>query len=229
MGATFAVSRRNQVLRKAARAAYDRDVVYGIVDAALVCHVGYVMDGQPYVIPTLLARDGDTVLLHGHGTARTLCHAGGGNPVCIAVTHVDGVVLARSIFNHSINYRSATLYGMGRLITDADEKMDALYRFSEKLLPGRWDDVRQMNDQEFKATAIIAVEIEDAAAKIRAGMPIDEPEDLDFPTWGGVLPIAQQIGEPVPDSHAPEGAALPGYLVAWLETRKNAAASDTDG
>jgi hypothetical protein len=221
MGATFAVSRRNTAPRKATRAAYDRDAVYGIVDAALVCHVGYVMDGQPFVIPTLLARDGDMVLLHGHGTARTLLHAGGGNPVYIAVTHVDGVVLARSIFSHSINHRSATLYGVGRLITDPDEKMSALYRFSEKLLPGRWDDVRQMNDQELKATAIIAVEIEDAAAKVRAGLPIDGPEDVNFPPWGGVVPITEQFGEPLPDPHTSEGAALPGYLVDWLESRRN--------
>jgi uncharacterized protein len=133
MATSFEVSPRNKVLRMAKRAAYDRDAVYSIVDEALVCHVGYVIDGQPYVIPTLHARDGEVILLHGHGTARTLLHAGADNPVCIAVTHVDGVVLARSIFNHSINYRSATLYGTGRLLTDPDEKMDALFRFSENV------------------------------------------------------------------------------------------------
>ena len=226
MGATFAVSPRNKVLRKAARAAYDRGAVYGVVDAALVCHVGYVIDGQPYVIPTLLARDGDTVLLHGHGTARTLLHGGAENPVCIAVTHVDGIVMARSIFNHSINNRSATLYGRGRLITEPDEKMDALYRFGEKVMPGRWDDVRPMNEQELKATAIIAVEIEDAAAKVRAGMPIDEPEDVSFPTWAGVVPMGRVIADPRPDPHTPEGRPLPAYLVTWLEAQRQGAASE---
>ncbi len=217
--ATFGIGRRNKVLRLAKRATYDREAVYAVVDAALVCHVGYAVDGQPYVIPTLHARDGDTVLLHGHARARTLLHAGAGNPVCIAVTHVDGIVLARSIFNHSINYRSATLYGTGRLLTDRDEKMDALFRFSEKLLPGRWDDVREMNEQEFKATAIVAVDIEDAAAKVRAGMPNDEPEDVGFPTWAGVVPVRQVAGAPLADEHTPEGTRLPAYLAAWIDAR----------
>jgi len=221
MSATFEVSRRNKVLRKATRVAYDRDAVYEIVDAALACHVGYAIDAQPYVIPTLHARDGDTLLLHGHGSARTLLHAGAGHPVCVAITHIDGIVLARSIFNHSINYRSATLYGAGRLLTDPDEKMAALYRFSEKLLPGRWDDVRPMTDQEFKATAIIAVEIEDAAAKVRDGMPLDEPEDMSFPTWAGVVPMRQVIDAPLADESMAAGAQLPGYLATWIETRGN--------
>ncbi len=216
VGTAFAVSRRNRVLRLAKRAAYDRDAVYAVVDAALVCHVGYAIDGQPYVIPTLHARAGDTILLHGHGSARTLLHAGAGNPICVAVTHVDGLVLARSIFNHSINYRSATLYGIGRLLTDRDEKMDALFRFSEKLLPGRWDDVRPLAEQEFKATAIVAMEVEDAAAKVRAGMPKDEPEDLGFPTWAGVVPMRQVLDAPVADDHTPAGAPIPGYLADAL-------------
>ncbi|CAA9539231.1 MAG: Pyridoxamine 5'-phosphate oxidase-related, FMN-binding [uncultured Thermomicrobiales bacterium] len=182
------------------------------MDAALVCHVGYAIDGQPYVIPTLHARDGDTILLHGHAKARTLLHAGAGNPVCIAVTHVDGLVLARSIFNHSINYRSATLYGAGRLLTGRDEKMDALFRFSEKLLPGRWDDVRPLTEQGFAATAIVAVDIDDAAAKIREGMPKDEPEDLGFPTWVGVVPMRQVLEAPLADEHTPPATPLPGYL-----------------
>jgi hypothetical protein len=212
----FEVSRRNKVLRLAKRANYDREAVYAVVDAALICHVGYAIDVQPYVIPTLHVRDGDTILLHGHGSARTLLHAGAGNPVCIAVTHVDGLVLARSIFNHSINYRSATLYGSGRLLTDRDEKMDALFRFSEKLLPGRWDDVRPLSEQEFKATAIVAVAIEDAAAKVREGRPKDEPEDLGFPTWAGIVPMRPTLEAPVADEHVPAGMELPGYLTAAL-------------
>lgn len=220
-GTAFEVSGRNRVLRLAKRGNYDREAVYAVVDAALICHVGYAIDGQPYVIPTLHARDGDTILLHGHGTNRTLLHAGAGKPVCIAVTHTDGIVLARSIFNHSINYRSATLYGSGRLLTDRDEKMDALYRFSEKVLPGRWDDVRAMTEQEFKATAIIAVEIEDAAVKVREGMPKDEPEDLDFPTWAGVIPLREETLAPVADEHVPAGMGLPGYLMAYLAGRGN--------
>src|SRR4051794_31178299 len=127
----FSVTQRTRVLRLAKRGHYDRETVYSVVDDALICHVAYVIDGQPHVLPTLIARDDDTVLLHGHGTNRTLLHAGSGEPVCINVTHTDGIVIARSIFNHSINYRSASLYGVGRLLTERDEKMDALYRFSE--------------------------------------------------------------------------------------------------
>ena len=146
MGA-FEVTPRNKVLRLAKRAIYDEDEVYAIVDAAMICHVGYEIDGQPYVMPTLIARDGDTLLLHGSATSRTIKHAGAGNPVCITVTHSDGIVLARSVFNHSINYRSALLYGTGRLITDPDEKLAGLILFTEKLVPGRWDDVRPMTPQ----------------------------------------------------------------------------------
>ena len=195
-------------------AAYDRDPVYAIVDAALVCHVGDAIGGQPCVVPTLHARDGDTILLHAHGSARTRMHAGAGYPVRIAVTHVDGFVVANSIFNHSINHRTATLYGAGRLLTDPGERMDALFRFSEKLLPGRWDDVRPLADREFEASATVAVEIEDAAAKVREGMPKDEPEDLGFPTWAGVAPVRRALGEPAAVEHTPAGIGVPAYLAA---------------
>lgn len=213
---SFAVNQRTKVLRLGKRGHYDRETVYDIVDSALICHVAYVMDGQPFVLPTLHARIDDTILLHGHGTNRTLLHVGSGEPVCIAITHTDGIVVARSIFNHSINYRSATLYGKGRLLTDPAEKMDALFRFSEKMLPGRWDEVRQMTDQEFKATAIIAVDIEDASAKIREGMPKDEPEDISWPTWAGVIPIETSFGAPVSEESVPEGMHLRPEILTYL-------------
>ena len=211
MGA-FEVTPRNKVLRLAKRAIYDEDEVYAIVDAAMICHVGYEIDGQPYVMPTLIARDGDTLLLHGSATSRTITHAGAGNPVCITVTHSDGIVLARSVFNHSINYRSALLYGTGRLITDPDEKLAGLILFTEKLVPGRWDDVRPMTPQEFKATGIVAVPIESASAKVRTGMPVDEPEDVDLPIWGGVIPIRQVMDDAIPDTHVPDEMPVPEYL-----------------
>ena len=189
----FEVTERNRLLRLAKRGSYERDDVWAIVDAAMVCHVGCEIDGQPYVLPTLHARDGDTILLHGHGTNRMLLHVGAGNRACVTVTHTDGVVLARSIFNHSINYRSAALYGVGRLIEDPAEKEAALYRFTEKLLPGRWDDVRPMTEQELKATSIVAVEIEQASAKVREGMPKDEPEDQSFPCWAGIVSMRDVV------------------------------------
>jgi nitroimidazol reductase NimA-like FMN-containing flavoprotein (pyridoxamine 5'-phosphate oxidase superfamily) len=211
--AAYTVTERNKILRLAKRALYDEDVVHGIVDASMICHVAYEIDGQPYAMPTLVARDGNTLLLHGHAKSRTLLHAGAGNPVCVTVTHTDGIVLARSTFNHSINYRSAMIYGHGRLVTDPEEKLDALIRFTEKLLPGRWYDVRPMNDQEFKATGVVAVEIENASAKVRTGMPADEPEDVDLPYWGGIVPIRQVFDDPIPDSHVPEDMSVPDYLL----------------
>jgi len=216
----FDVTPRNKILRSAKRALYDHDEVYAIVDAAMICHVGYEMDGQPYVMPTLIARDGDTLLLHGSATSRTILHAGAGNPVCITVTHTDGIVLARSVFNHSINYRSAMLYGAGRTITDREEKLAALIRFTEKLLPGRWDDVRPMTPQEFKATGIVAVPIDSASAKVRAGMPIDEPDDVGLPIWGGIIPVRPVFDDPIPDSYVPDDLPVPGYLVEHVERQR---------
>jgi nitroimidazol reductase NimA-like FMN-containing flavoprotein (pyridoxamine 5'-phosphate oxidase superfamily) len=212
----YPVTRRNKVLRLAKRALYDHDEVYAIVDAAMICHVGYQIDGQPYAMPTLIARDGDTLLLHGSAKSRTILHAGAGNPVCITVTHTDGIVLARSVFNHSINYRSAMLYGTGHAITDPDEKLAAMLRFTEKLIPGRWDDVRPMTPQEFKATGIVAVPIESASAKVRTGMPVDEPEDVDLPYWGGIIPMRQVMDDPIPDSHVPDDMPVPGYLLEYV-------------
>ncbi|MBA2598300.1 MAG: pyridoxamine 5'-phosphate oxidase family protein [Chloroflexota bacterium] len=210
---TFDVTKRNKVLRLAKRARYDHDEVYAILDAAMLCHVGYEIDGQPYVMPTLVARDGDTLLLHGSSASRTIRHAGAGHPICVTVTHTDGIVLARSAFNHSINYRSAMLYGRGSLVTERDEKIDALFRFTEKLLPERWDDIRPMTDQELKATGVVAVPIDSASAKVRTGFPADELEDVDLPFWGGVIPMRQVLDDPVPDSHVPADMPVPGYLL----------------
>lgn len=209
----FDVTSRNKVLRLAKRGLYDRDEVYAIIDAAMICHVGYEIDGQPYVMPTLVARDGDTLLLHGSAASRTIRHAGAGNPICVTVTHTDGIVLARSAFNHSINYRSAVLFGRGRSITEREKKLDALFRFTEKLLPGRWDDIRSMTPQEFKATGVVAAPIESASAKVRTGFPSDEPEDIGLPTWGGVVPIRQVLDDPLPDSHVPDDMPVPEYLL----------------
>jgi nitroimidazol reductase NimA-like FMN-containing flavoprotein (pyridoxamine 5'-phosphate oxidase superfamily) len=216
----FEITERNRLLRLAKRGAYDRDEIYPIVDAGLICHVAYEIDGQPYAMPTLHSRVGDTILLHGHGTNRSLLHVGAGNPCCITVTHTDGIVLARSIFNHSINYRSAMLYGNGRLIEEREEKIDALYRFTEKLLPGRWDDVRPMTEQELKATTIIAVEIEQASSKVREGMPKDDEEDQSFPCWAGIIPMHVAIEDPVADGLTAPEMPVPEYLRAWVADRR---------
>ena len=214
--ASYDISPRTKILRLAKRGHYDRATVHAVIDAALVCSVAYTIDAQPHVLPTLIAREDETILLHGHGTNRTLLHVGSGEPVCINVTHTDGIVLARSIFNHSINYRSASLYGTGRLITDRDEKEAALFRFSEKLLPGRWDECRKMTEQELKATSVIAVDIEDAVAKIRSGMPADEPEDMSYPEWAGVIPMTTGYGDPVAEGNVPEGMPMSASIEAFM-------------
>lgn len=216
----FKRERRNKVQRMPARGQYEREEVYRIVDDALICHVGFVVDGQPFVIPTLHARDGDTILLHGSSASRLMKHAGAGGTLCITVTQVDGIVLARSIFNHSINYRSAVLFGQGELVVGTEEKLAALARFTERLLPGRWDDAREPNRRELQATAVVAVPIDSASAKVRVGPPKDDVEDLDRPIWAGVLPLDQRYGAPVPDPAGDAANTLPAYLSDFLSERR---------
>ena len=207
----FDVTPLNRVKRLPDRGHYDRETIYPIVDAGLICHVAFVVDGRPFAIPTLHARDGDTLLLHGASTSRMLRHLAQGGEVCVTVTHVDGLVLAKSVFNHSINYRSAVLFGRGRLIEDEAGKMAALAAFTEKILPGRWAEARLPNAVEMKATSVIAVEIESASAKIRTGPPHDDDEDLELPVWVGVLPITQSTGAPIPAGYGPV-VDVPSYL-----------------
>ncbi len=206
---TFPHSARNTVQRKPSRGHYDTATIYPIIDEALICHVGFVQDGQPYVIPTLHARQGDRLLLHGSRASRLLRHVAAGSQVCITITLVDGIVLARSVFHHSINYRSVVIFGHGQVIADADERLAALEAFTERLLPGRWQEARGPNPVELKQTAIVAVPIDSASAKIRSGPPSDEETDMDLPVWAGVLPIQQVVGVPVPDPALHAGIDLP--------------------
>jgi nitroimidazol reductase NimA-like FMN-containing flavoprotein (pyridoxamine 5'-phosphate oxidase superfamily) len=215
---TYPPTDQNRVRRIPKRGHYDAETIYGIVDAALICHVSFVQEGQPFIIPTLHARDGDSILLHGASTSRLLQHAGAGHPLCIAVTMVDALVLARSVFDHSVNYRSVVIFGRGRLVEDESAKYAALERFTDKLLPGRWADARLPTATEMKATAVVRVEIENASAKIRTGPPGDEEADLALPVWAGLLPIHTSYGtlEPAPDLLA--GIPVPGYLQAMVQT-----------
>ena len=207
----FTKTDKNRVRRMPNRGAYDKATIYPIVDGALLCHVGLVRDGEPLVIPTLHARRGDEILLHGATTSHLMQHAAAGHPLCLTMTLVDGLVLARSVFHHSVNYRSAVLFGRGQLVAD-DQKMEYLTHFTEKLIPGRWEDVRAPNPQEFKATSIVAVTIESASAKVRTGPPKDDEEDYALPIWAGVLPIHQQTGALEADPALAEGIAVPDYL-----------------
>ncbi|HJZ48956.1 MAG TPA: pyridoxamine 5'-phosphate oxidase family protein [Roseiflexaceae bacterium] len=209
---TFPKTSRNKVKRLPERGHYDAATIYPIIDAALICHVGFVLDGQPFIIPTLHARRGDTILLHGAKGNRLLRHIQSGGEVCISVTLMDGIVLARSVFHHSINYRSAVLFGKGAVIADDQARLQALEAFTERLIPGRWRDVRQPNEVELKQTTIVAVPIESASAKIRNGPPKDEAEDYDLPVWAGVLPLQHAAGMPIADPQLKPGVELPDYI-----------------
>jgi nitroimidazol reductase NimA-like FMN-containing flavoprotein (pyridoxamine 5'-phosphate oxidase superfamily) len=183
------------VRRHPERAAYDRETIDAILDEALICHLGFEVDGQPYVIPTLHARVGDKVYVHGSAASRMLRHLASDVRVCLTVTLVDGLVLARSVFNHSVNYRSVVVLGTARLVEGDDEKVEALHALTEQLAPGRWEEARQPTAKELKATWILSLPIEEASAKVRTGAEEDEPEDENLPVWGGVVPV-HLVAEP---------------------------------
>jgi nitroimidazol reductase NimA-like FMN-containing flavoprotein (pyridoxamine 5'-phosphate oxidase superfamily) len=213
----FPKTDRNRLRRLPERALYDHQTIHAILDAALICHVAFVQDGRPFVIPTLHARDGDRLLLHGASSSRLIRHLQAGHEACIAITILDGIVLARSVFEHSINYRSAVLFAHGQPIHDEANKRHALQLFTEKLLPGRWQDARQPTADELKATGVVAMSIESATAKVRSGPPEDPAEDLHLPVWAGVLPLHLSYGQP---QAAPDLAAdlpLPDYLRQWMD------------
>lgn len=208
----FEKTNRNQVRRVPKRGAYDKQTIYPILDAALICHVGLASQNQPFVIPTIHARHEDNLLLHGATTSRLIQHIQAGHEICVTVTHLDGLVLARSVFHHSMNYRSAVVFGRGHLITGDEAKMAALERFTEKLVPGRWADARQPTPTELKATSIVAIPIESGSAKVRVGPPGDDAADLNLPVWAGVLPIHTQFGNLQPAQALPQGVDVPAYL-----------------
>src|SRR5581483_255602 len=195
----FAPTARTTLKRLPKRAEYDRERVYAILDEAFICHVGFVADGHPVVIPTGYGRIGNVLYIHGSAASHMLRTLGEGVDVCVTVTLVDGLVLARSAFHHSFNYRSVVVFGRARLVTDRDEKMAALRAFTEHVIAGRWDEVREPNDTELKATTVLALPLEEASAKIRTGPPIDDDADHALPVWAGVLPLHLANGEPITD------------------------------
>ncbi len=215
----FDITPINRLRRIPERGIYDKETIYQIIDDALICHVGLVQDGRPFVIPTLHARRDDEILLHGATTSRLIRHAQAGNQLCLTFTHVDGIVLARSVFHHSINYRSVVLFGQGQLVQGDQANMDALEQFTERLLPGRWDDARSPNAKELKATSIVAISIESASAKVRSGEPGDDEEDYALPHWAGVLPVRQEVGSPEPDGRLADDTPLPDYIADYILSR----------
>ena len=190
---------RTQVKRLPKRGVYDKEQVHAILDEGFLCHVGFVADGQPYVIPTLYVRDGDRIYIHGSAASRMLRTLDEGADVCVTVTLVDGFVLARSAFHHSMNYRSVVVLGKARLVDDPNEKMQALHRFTNHMVPGRWEEVRQPAEQELKATNVLVLALDEVSAKVRTGSPLDDEEDYALPVWAGVVPVRTELGVPVPD------------------------------
>lgn len=189
MSNEYEVSKQNKVRQLSEKADYDKETVHSILDSALLASVGFVQDGQPVVVPMLYGREGETIFLHGARKARVIRLLENTTSACMNVTHVDALVYARSAFNSSMNYRSATVFGSPRLIEDPDEKLHALRVISECTMPGRWDEVRDSHEKEIKMTGVIAMTIESASAKISAGMPSDEEEDYEIPIWAGILPL----------------------------------------
>jgi len=210
---------RTRVVREADRAVYDREAVYHILDEGFLCHVGFVTDGQPFVIPTSYGRKGDSLYIHGSAASRMLRQMKEGVAVCVTVTLLDGLVLARSVFNHSMNYRSVVILGKGILVEDAAEKLAALRVLSEHILPGRWDDSRQPNERELKATSVLRVPIEEFSAKVRTGPPVDDEEDYAFPTWAGVVPLEMNAGTPINDARLLPGTGVPEYAQHYSRKR----------
>jgi nitroimidazol reductase NimA-like FMN-containing flavoprotein (pyridoxamine 5'-phosphate oxidase superfamily) len=213
---TAAPSERVRVRRLHDKAAYDRERIHAILDEALVAHLGFVHDGTPFVIPTLHARIGDAVYVHGSSASRTLRALAGAVPVCLTVTLLDGLVLARSVFEMSVNYRSVVVLGEARAVTDRDEKLRALEAFTEQVLPGRWAAVRGPTPQELKATSILVLPLDEASAKVSEGGPDDgESADAALPVWAGHLPLHVVPGEPVACPHLPPGIPVPPEIAAY--------------
>jgi uncharacterized protein len=222
----FTRTPKTKARRLPKRGVYERERIHAVLDAGLVCHVGYVIDGQPYVTPTSYWREGDTLYWHGSSASRMLRHLKQGVPVCLTVTHLDGLVLARAGFHHSINYRAVMAFGTARLVEDGDIKLKVLETFVERLFPGRWQELRPPTAQELKATTVLWMPIEEVSAKIRSGGPIDDEEDYGWPCWAGVLPTRTSVGEPEPDARLLPGVEQPGYLREWSQIGWRAAGED---
>lgn len=208
----FKPTSRTTLKRLPQRGSYERETINSILDEGLVCHVGFVQDGMPVVIPTAYGRAGDTLYIHGAKSSRMASALRAGVQVCVTVTLLDGLVLARSAFHHSMNYRSVVLFGVARAVEDAEEKTEALRCFTEHIVRGRWADVRPPTKAELGGTTVLGLALEEASAKVRTGPPLDDEEDYGLPVWAGVLPLATYPGEPISDPRLDEGIEPPAYI-----------------
>jgi nitroimidazol reductase NimA-like FMN-containing flavoprotein (pyridoxamine 5'-phosphate oxidase superfamily) len=206
---------RTKLKRLPKRGSYERETIYQILDEAFVCHVGFIVDGQPFVIPTAFARVDNQLLIHGSAASRMLRALSFEIDVCVTVTLIDGLALARSAFHHSMNYRSVMIFGKAKIVSDEQEKLEALRAFTEHVVRGRWKDVRWPSENELKATLVLSLSIDEASAKIRSGPPIDDEADYELDVWAGVIPLRLTAGPPVDDAKLKEGIAVPGYASTY--------------
>jgi nitroimidazol reductase NimA-like FMN-containing flavoprotein (pyridoxamine 5'-phosphate oxidase superfamily) len=211
----FPQTSRTTLKRLPKRGVYDRQLVYGILDEGFICHVGFTIEGQPFVIPTGYARVDDQLFIHGSQVSRMLRVLSSGIDVCVTVTLVDGLVLARSAFHHSMNYRSVVIFGRASLLEQREAKLAALFAFSEQVIPGRWNDVREPTEAELKATTVLSLPLVEVSAKVRTGPPLDDEEDYAMGVWAGVLPLKIAAGSPVNDPRLPEGTEPPSYALKY--------------
>jgi|HubBroStandDraft_6_1064221.scaffolds.fasta_scaffold159625_3 nitroimidazol reductase NimA-like FMN-containing flavoprotein (pyridoxamine 5'-phosphate oxidase superfamily) len=220
MSENYTPTVRTRLVREADRAVYDRAAAYKILDEGFICHVGFVADGQPFVIPTGYGRVGDDLYIHGSAASRMLRNLDQGVAVCVTVTLLDGLVLARSIFNHSMNYRSVVVLGTAVAVQDPVEKLEALRLLSEHILPGRWAESRQPNEKEIKATLVMRLPVAEFSAKVRQGPPIDDKDDYAFATWAGVIPLRMVAGGPIDDPRLMAGQVAPEYAKSYSRSKE---------
>lgn len=209
---------RTTLKRLPQRGSFERQQINEILDEGFICHVGFVFNGQPFVIPTGYARVGETLIIHGSQASRMLRQLGQGIDVCVTVTLIDGLVLARSAFHHSMNYRSVVVFGRASVIEDRKEKMAALTALSEHMIPGRWDEVRGPNDRELQLTTVLAIPLSEASAKVRTGPPVDDEEDYELPVWAGVIPLQMIANEPIADARLAPDMSTPRYAIDYRRT-----------
>ena len=215
MPESISPTERTRVVRETHRGAYDRETIYKILDEGYVCHVGFAADGQPFVIPTLFARVGDAIYFHGSAASRMLRNVSDGIAVCLTVTLTDGFVLARSVFNHSMNYRSVVALGKATPVEQPEEKLEALHAFTEKIIRGRWNDARQPNEKELKATSILRLPLTEVSAKIRSGPVEDDAPDYALPVWAGIIPLSLTPGKPIRDERCDPSIPTPTYAAQY--------------
>jgi nitroimidazol reductase NimA-like FMN-containing flavoprotein (pyridoxamine 5'-phosphate oxidase superfamily) len=215
MSDVYEPTERTTVKRLPARGVYDRAVVHQILDEGLICHLGFVVDGQPFVIPTIYVRVGETIYVHGSPASRMLRTLDQGVPACVTVTHVDGLVLARSAFHHSMNYRSAVVFGTATVVDDPEKKVEVLHALTDHLIRGRWEEIRHPSPDELRRTLVLAIPIKEASAKIRVGPPLDDEEDYALPVWAGVVPLKLSASEPIADPRLSPETPVPPYAARY--------------